>query len=123
MQDEVSANVRKRMTGLIREVSMRGVEGRWQLRFGLEDAVKYAEFMLRPLPQGPQSDTTLRRGIACVIKAYGDAMEDVFPDVREREAMRERMGSWFKASHEVGSHEIEDYLNAIASTMVRRKVA
>lgn len=110
-----------RLTGLIREVTMRGADGRWQLRLGLEDTVAYAEYMQRPLHQGPASGESLRAGIACVLTGWEEAMETLYPDSRERTALQERFVGWLKDSRHIDASEISEYLQAIAANLSRRR--
>lgn len=110
-----------RVAGLLREVSMRGHDGRWQLRLGLEDTVAYAEYMNRPLQQGPASGESLREGIACVLEAWHTAMENLYPDAKEREAIQARFTSWLKDSQHVEAPEVGEYLKAIAANLSRRR--
>lgn len=110
-----------RLTGLIREVTMRGADGRWQLRLGLEDTVAYAEYMQRPMHQGPASGESLRQGIACVLKGWEDAMATLYPDMRERAALQERFAGWLKDARHVDAMEVSEYLQAIAATLSRRR--
>lgn len=119
----IHINITHRLTGLLREVSMRGYDGRWQLRMGLEDTLKYAEFMLRPLQQGAATDASIRAAYDCVAKAWDDAMEQVFADDDERHDAQRTMCGWLKASHEVNIGDIPQYLRAIAANIRQRRVA
>lgn len=112
-----------RLTGLIREVALRGPDGRWQLRLGLEDTVAYAEYMQRPMHQGPASGESLREGIACVLKGWEEAMVALYPDVKERAALQERFADWLKDVRYADSEGVSDYLAAIAANLARRRVA
>lgn len=110
-----------RLTGLIREVGMRGYEGRWQLRLGLEDTVAYAEYRMRE--GGSASGESVRAGLDCVLNGLEQALVKLYTDPKERQAMRERLSAWFKDSHEEGETEMSEYLGAIANRLARKRAA
>lgn len=115
--------VTKRLEGIIREVALRGESGKWQLRLGLEDTVMHAEFMLRPLHQGPMSDVSLLAAKQCVAEGWKRAMEVVFPNDEERTTAWLNMAQWFRSGRDVQPEHVGHYLDAIAANLRSRRTA
>lgn len=115
--------VTKRLEGVIREVMLRGEQGRWQMRFALEETLGYAEFLLRPLGQGPMTDKSMLRAKECVLTAWDQAMIKLYPDVDERMRVNARIADFWQSSYDVRPADVESYLNAIAGSLRRYRGA
>ncbi len=108
-----------RLEALIREVWMRGYDGRFQLKMGLEDALASAEYMTRPAREHKASGDTMLKAMLLVEDAWKGAMARLFLDDHERQDVHRQFSRWLDDAAAEQPEETMGYWPVMATKLMR----